>query len=140
MRRVQQLSGAPGESRASLRRLAQAAAPAQAGSPDHVEHRDGAGQDNPADAYARREGASRSEALAVADFRHIVDPRDVEEAHALARRLARRVRARLVRRRRAHRHGRRLDLRRTIHRNVCHGGTPVDLVWRRRKIKPRCAW
>ncbi len=29
-----------------------------------------------------------------------------------------------------------LDLRRTIHRSVSHGGTPVDLVWRRRKHKP----
>src|SRR5262249_56128649 len=25
---------------------------------------------------------------------------------------------------------------RTIHRNVSHGGTPVDLAWRCRKIKP----
>ncbi len=32
--------------------------------------------------------------------------------------------------------GRRLDLRRTIHRSVSHGGTPVELAWRRRKIKP----
>jgi uncharacterized protein len=136
MRRVQQISGAPSESRASLRRLAEAAAAAQAGQPDHVERRDGAEHDNPADARGRREGASRAETLSVADFRHIVDPRDVEEAHALARRLAKSMRARLVRRRRAHRRGRRLDLRRTIHRSVSHGGTPVDLVWRRRKIKP----
>ncbi len=28
------------------------------------------------------------------------------------------------------------DLRRTIHRSVSHGGTPLDLVWRRRKPKP----
>jgi uncharacterized protein with von Willebrand factor type A (vWA) domain len=74
--------------------------------------------------------------LAVADFRHIVDPRDVAEAHALAERLAKKMRARMVRRQRIHRRGRRLDLRRTIHRSVSHGGTPVDLVWRRRKIKP----
>jgi len=136
MRRVQKISGAAGESRASLRRLAEAAAAAQAGTPDHVERRDGPEHDNPADGRGRREGASRAEALAVADFRRIVDPRDIEEAHALARRLARSMRARLVRRRRAHRRGRRLDLRRTIHRNVSHGGTPVDLVWRRRKNKP----
>jgi uncharacterized protein with von Willebrand factor type A (vWA) domain len=44
--------------------------------------------------------------------------------------------ARLVRRQRPRRQGRRLDLRRTIHRNISHGGTPIDLVWRRRKIKP----
>jgi len=54
----------------------------------------------------------------------------------LAARLARVMRARLVRRQRAHRRGARLDLRRTIHRSVAHGGTPLDLVWRKRKDKP----
>ena len=56
--------------------------------------------------------------------------------HALAARLARTMRARLVRREQVRRRGRRLDLRRTIHRNVSHGGTPIELAWRRRKIKP----
>jgi uncharacterized protein with von Willebrand factor type A (vWA) domain len=134
VRRVQQISGVAGESRASLRRLSEAGAPAQAATPDHVERRDG--QDSQGEGRGRREGASRAEVLSVADFRHIVDPQDVAAAHALARRLAKTMRARLVRRRRAHRRGRRLDLRRTIHRSVSHGGTPVDLVWRRRKIKP----
>ena len=46
------------------------------------------------------------------------------------------MRARLVRREQARRRGRRLDLRRTIHRSVAHGGTPIDLAWRRRKDKP----
>ena len=41
-----------------------------------------------------------------------------------------------MRRERVRRRGRRLDLRRTIHRNVSHGGTLLDLAWRRRKIKP----
>jgi uncharacterized protein with von Willebrand factor type A (vWA) domain len=58
------------------------------------------------------------------------------KVHALAERLARRMRARLVRRWRARRAGARLDLRRTIHRSVAHGGTPIDLVWRRRKLRP----
>jgi uncharacterized protein with von Willebrand factor type A (vWA) domain len=65
-----------------------------------------------------------------------VDPDEVAEVHALAQRLARAMRARLVRREQVRRRGRRLDLRRTIHRSVSHGGTPVDLAWRRRKIKP----
>ena len=137
IRSVQKISGAASESRASLRRLAEAGAPAGSpGAPDHVERRDGPDHDNPADGRGRREGASRAETLSALDVRHMVDPRDVAEAHALAGRLARRMRARLVRRRRAHRRGRQLDLRRTIHRSVSHGGTPVDLVWRRRKIKP----
>jgi uncharacterized protein with von Willebrand factor type A (vWA) domain len=135
VRRVRQVSGVAGESRSSLRRFAESGAPAgEVGTPDHVERRDGA--ESPADGRGRREGASRAEALTVADFRRIVDPQDVAEAHALAHRLARTMRARLVRRVRAHRRGHRLDLRRTIHRSVSHGGTPVDLVWRRRKIKP----
>jgi uncharacterized protein with von Willebrand factor type A (vWA) domain len=69
-------------------------------------------------------------------MRHIVDPADVMRTHALAARLARVMRARLVRREQVRRRGRRLDLRRTIHRNVSHGGTLLDLAWRRRKIKP----
>ena len=46
------------------------------------------------------------------------------------------MRTRLTRRERARRRGRRLHLRRTIHRNVGHGGTPLDLAWRQRKEKP----
>ena len=95
-----------------------------------------AGGDEAADGRGRREGASRAEILAAADLRHIVDPDEVAATHALAGRLARRMRARLVRREQARRRGRRLDLRRTIHRSISHGGTPIDLVWRRRKIKP----
>ena len=96
-------------------------------------------QDGDGDAsggHARREGASRGENLAATDLRHITDPNDIARAHELAARLARSMRARLVRREQVRRRGRRLDLRRTIHRNVSHGGTPIDLAWRRRKIKP----
>ncbi|MGB6914589.1 MAG: VWA domain-containing protein [Pseudolabrys sp.] len=105
------------------------------GLPDHVErpHDDG---DGAGDGTGRREGASRIENLAGTDLRHIVDAADVARAHALAARLSRVMRAKLVRRERVGRRGRRLDLRRTIHRNVSHGGTLLDLVWRRRKIRP----
>jgi uncharacterized protein with von Willebrand factor type A (vWA) domain len=92
--------------------------------------------DSTGDGRGRREGASRFENLASADMRHIVDPADIAQVQALAGRLARVMRARLVRRERVRRSGRRLDLRRTIHRSVSHGGTPVDLAWRHRKIKP----
>ncbi|MGA7486841.1 MAG: VWA domain-containing protein, partial [Xanthobacteraceae bacterium] len=63
-------------------------------------------------------------------------PDEIVKVHALAARLAKRMRARLVRRDQARRRGCRLDIRRTIHRNVSRGGTPVELVWRRRKAKP----
>jgi uncharacterized protein with von Willebrand factor type A (vWA) domain len=137
MRQRQVLTGAPSESGPPARRLAQAHVPQDTlGLPDRVERRTGSDGDEPADGRGRREGASRAEALATADLRHIVDPEDVAATHALAARLARVMRARLVRREQVRRRGRRLDLRRTIHRNVSHGGTPIDLAWRRRKIKP----
>ena len=136
IRQARTLSGAALESRAPARQLKDVGPRAGTpGLPDHVERRNEEG-DSPGDGRGKREGASRIENLASADLRHIVDPADIAQAHALAERLARVMRARLVRRGRARRHGRRLDLRRTIHRSVSHGGTPVDLVWRRRKIKP----
>jgi len=84
----------------------------------------------------RAEGASRAENIATVDFRRFSDPADMARAHAVAARLARVMRTRLTRRDLARRHGWRLDLRRTIHRNVSHGGVPVSLVMRRRKHKP----
>jgi uncharacterized protein with von Willebrand factor type A (vWA) domain len=74
--------------------------------------------------------------LTATDLRHIVDPNDIAATHALASRLARTMRVRLVRREQIRSRGKRLDLRRTIHRNISHGGTLLDLAWRQRKIKP----
>ena len=136
MRQRQVLSGSPPAGHAPARRLAESHVPQGAlGLPDHVQRRNDGGE-TPADGRGRREGASRVEALASTDLRHIVDPGDVAATHALAARLARVMRARLVRREQIRRRGRRLDLRRTIHRNVSHGGTLIELAWRRRKIKP----
>ncbi|HEY4836521.1 MAG TPA: VWA domain-containing protein [Bradyrhizobium sp.] len=137
LRQARTLSGSAAESRASVRRLADASL--SSGTlklPDHVDRRSVGDGDSTGDGRGRREGASRFENLASADMRHIVDPADIAQVQALAGRLARVMRARLVRRERVRRSGRRLDLRRTIHRSVSHGGTPVDLAWRHRKIKP----
>src|SRR5262249_7447700 len=118
-----------------LQRLATSPVPhGGTGLPDNAARRsDG---DSTGDGHGRREGASRFENLATVDMRHIVDPAEVAQAHMLAARLARVMRARLVRLGQVRRRGPRLDLRRTIHRNVSHGGTPVELAWRRRKLKP----
>ena len=82
------------------------------------------------------EGASCAENLAEIDFRKMADPEQVEEAHVAAARLAKAMRTRLTRRYLARRRGERLDLRRTIHGNISHGGVPIDRVLRRRKDKP----
>jgi uncharacterized protein with von Willebrand factor type A (vWA) domain len=84
----------------------------------------------------RMEGASRAENLAEVDFRKLADPEQMAQAHEAAARLARMMRTRLTRRDLARRRGYRLDLRRTIHRNISHGGVPIALVKRQRKDKP----
>jgi uncharacterized protein len=84
----------------------------------------------------RMEGASRADNLAEVDFRKLADPEQIEQAHVAAARLAKAMRTRLTRRDLARRRGYRLDLRRTIHRNISHGGVPIALVKRRRKDKP----
>jgi uncharacterized protein len=84
----------------------------------------------------RMEGASSADNLAEIDFRKMADPEQIEEAHAVAARLAKTMRTRLTRRDLARRRGYRLDLRRTIHGNISHGGVPIRLVKRQRKEKP----
>jgi uncharacterized protein len=84
----------------------------------------------------RAGGASAVESLAQADLRHIHDRHDIERLHALAERLAVRMRHRLSRREKARQRGRRLDFRRVIHRSVQTGGTPIRLAFRRRRDKP----
>jgi len=136
VRQARTLAGSAMESRAHTRHLKDVGSRVETrGLPDHVERRHDE-EDAAGDGRGKREGASRIESLASVDLRHIVDPADIAQAHALATRLSRVMRARLVRRERVRRRGRRLDLRRTIHRNVSHGGTLVELAWRRRKIKP----
>ncbi|MGJ4911966.1 vWA domain-containing protein [Bradyrhizobium sp. HKCCYLRH2015] len=83
-----------------------------------------------------REGASRVAAISDTDFRKLADPDQVALAHEAAARLAKAMRTRLTRRDQQRKSGERLDLRRTIHRNISHGGVPIALVHRRRKHKP----
>jgi uncharacterized protein len=137
MRRRQILSGIPSLSHAPARKLAEAHVPQEAlGLPDKIERKSDGDGETQAEGRGRREGASRVENLAATDLRHVVDPEEIAATHVLAARLARVMRARLVRRDQIRKRGRRIDLRRTIHRNVSHGGMPFDLAWRRRKIKP----
>jgi uncharacterized protein with von Willebrand factor type A (vWA) domain len=84
----------------------------------------------------RMEGASRTQNLAEVDFRKLADPDQIAQAHQAAAQLAHVMRTRLTRRDLARRRGHRLDLRRTIHRNISHGGVPIALVKRARKEKP----
>jgi len=85
---------------------------------------------------SRRDAASAAESLARRDLRHINDPDELARVYELAERLSRRMKARLTRRYRVRRRGRRLDLRRVIHDSIRFGGTPLRLAFRRRWPKP----
>jgi uncharacterized protein len=138
IRRVTKLSGtAPREGPRTLRQIAEAGAPrGEPQATDAPRDRGEDGTDNPADRRGRREGASRAEALARTDFRHIADPDALAAAHDTAARLAAVLHTRLMRRVRVATAGRRLDMRRTIRASIARGGTPLDLVWRRRRTRP----
>jgi uncharacterized protein with von Willebrand factor type A (vWA) domain len=136
VKRVTKLSGtAPRPGPRTLRQLAEAGAPK--GEPEAADAPQGNDDtNNPADRRGRREGASRAEALARTDFRHIADPDALAAAHEAAARLANVLSTRLTRRSQAAKTGRRLDMRRTIRASIGRGGTPLDLVWRRRRVRP----
>jgi uncharacterized protein with von Willebrand factor type A (vWA) domain len=136
VRRVQHATGSTDRSRPSMQRLAESAVETRPERRDDFEPDAGEDGDGSAEGRTHRTEASAAERLTAADMRHVVDPDEIAQTHALAERLAQRMRARLVRREQARRRGRRIDLRRTIHRSISHGGTPIDLVWRRRKRKP----
>ena len=89
-----------------------------------------------AEGKGRERGASTQESLARKDFARLAAGSEREEALALAERLARAMRARVTRRERARRRGRRIDLRATLRRSVARGGEPIDLKFKRRKRKP----
>jgi uncharacterized protein with von Willebrand factor type A (vWA) domain len=101
---------------------------------DQIPSADEAPEDRAGD--GRMEGASAAANIAEIDFRKMAEPGQIEQAHAAAARLARIMRTRLTRRDLARRRGYRLDLRRTIHGNISHGGVPITLVKRQRKEKP----
>jgi uncharacterized protein with von Willebrand factor type A (vWA) domain len=89
-----------------------------------------------AEGRGRERGASAQETLARKDFAILAAGPEREAALALAERLARAMRARVTRRERARRKGRRIDLRATLRRSVARGGEPIDLKFRKRKRRP----
>jgi uncharacterized protein len=103
--------------------------------PNHIGESRGA-EGAPAQGGGRLGGASAHDALSKKDIAALVGETERASAADLAERLARAMRARLTRRERARRRGRRLDLRATIRLSIGRGGEPIDLKFRRRKLKP----
>lgn len=134
--RSRTIGSAPGASSPSLKSLQDAAA--ERGGSQSITDQLPSADDAPGgrSGEGRMEGASRADNLAEVDFRKLSDPDQVAQAHEAAAQLAKAMRTRLTRRDLARRRGYRLDLRRTIHRNISHGGVPIALVKRQRKDKP----
>ncbi|MHB8254619.1 MAG: vWA domain-containing protein [Acidiferrobacter sp.] len=83
-------------------------------------------------------GASGAEFTTSTDFRWLTDRRHVEEAGRLAAQMACSLRHLMWRRLRPAKSGRHIHLRRTLRRNLAHGGIPIDRVFRhRRRRLPR---
>lgn len=80
-----------------------------------------------------RGGASSRETDRQADFQFLTDERQMRRLERYVEHLARRMRRRITRRLRVQRQGRQIHLRRTLRANLQHGGTPLELVFRRRR-------
>ena len=95
------------------------------------------GEGGRAEEGKRTTGASATERLRTTDFSQVTraDQVPLEE---LAQRLWKQMSLRLSRRLRVTPHGRQVHLRRTIRRNIPHGGDLVELRYRGRRVrKPR---
>jgi uncharacterized protein with von Willebrand factor type A (vWA) domain len=93
-------------------------------------------EDTDSPSAPHRIAADRRDSLFKTDLREIAAKEDIAEAERVAERLAKAMRYRLSRRRKPSARGRSLDLRRTIRRNIAHGGEPVDLLRRTRPDRP----
>jgi uncharacterized protein len=80
-------------------------------------------------------GATVYERLKRADFSQ-VSQKDLPELEGLSIRLLKQMSLRLSRRLKSMKRRGRLDLRRTIRRNISHGGDLIDLSYKARKVQP----
>jgi len=84
----------------------------------------------------RQGGASTHDSITTKDIGRLANDAEREAAASVAERIAKAMRARITRRERLRAKGRRVDLRATIRRSIASGGEPIDLKFRRRKVKP----
>lgn len=81
-------------------------------------------------------GAGRQRTITRADFRFLQDRQAAQEAERLAERLAEQWRKRLRRRVQVSRHGKKLDMRKTLRGNLRFGGLPLNPFRLRRRREP----
>jgi uncharacterized protein with von Willebrand factor type A (vWA) domain len=81
-------------------------------------------------------GAGRQHTITKTDFRFLSDRLAAREAERLAERLAERWHKRLKRRSTVSRHGKKIDMRKTLRGNARFGGLPVNPLFTRRRREP----
>ncbi len=89
-----------------------------------------------ADESEKQQTYSASETFQTKDFQDFTTD-ELDEARRLMAQLRWSLPFHKTRRLEAARHGRRLDARRVVRKSLKYGGVPVELSWRRRKLKPR---
>jgi uncharacterized protein with von Willebrand factor type A (vWA) domain len=90
-------------------------------------------QDHESERSDNRSLASRRALSDPADVAQDSEP-DVRELERIARALAKKLALRRSRRKESHRTGNTLDLRSILRKSLRHGGLPIELGWRRRRI------
>lgn len=99
---------------------------------------DGAGDDKPEqeEQIEMLLSFSAGEALRAKDFGSF-SWEEVQACKALLKELRWRIEPRTTRRQRPTPHGRRIDMRRLLRRNLRYGGEPLELAWRDRRTRQR---
>ena len=113
--------------------LSQSAGQPGAGARFDVPSADALDGEGAADGNLAQSGASRGESLETRNFNQLAEAAELRHMEALAERLARRIRQRLLRRQRIARQGECIDLRRTVRASLAYGGLPMDLSFRQRR-------
>ena len=93
--------------------------------------------DRQARLYASETGRRLREQILSAEKLTAIEPHDIRAMETLVRKMARRLATRYARKRHKARKGK-LDVRRTLRRNIGHDGVPFELVWKTKTLhKPK---
>ena len=103
----------------------------------HFDVPDASGEsDNQAnDGRLSQDGASAAETTEQTNFKQLNNAAELRQMEELAEQLAKRIRRNVLRRLKHSQKGRRLDMRRTLRSCLQHGGEPLELFKRQKKVR-----
>ncbi len=87
------------------------------------------------DGRLSQDGASTKETIEQTNFKQLNSAAELRQMEELAEQLAKRIRRQMLRRLKHSQRGHRLDMRRTMRSCLQHGGEPLRLHKRRRKVR-----